>query len=717
MRNPALLLLFLAVPLGAQTPADPPRPPGFILPDPAPLVHHSAPGSMALGPSGRTLYVANEGSESLSVMRLRDGIPEKVAEIALQGEPCQVAVTPDGKRIFVTLRRADQLAVIDGATNRLLSLVPVGGEPIGLVLDHQGLFAYTANFSSSTVSFVDTKTLSVGTIGLPPDSFPFAIAAGRPVPGADEKIFVTDLFAHVKPNTRPGPEGDTDDGRVGRVSVISSLRKILIAQVDLSPIATGFDSDRTAFGGPAKNPTMGFPNQLLGITVRDRWAFVTSVGASPQGPVNFTTNTQSFVHVLDTETFRELKTAHINMNAAVARERPAGLFLNTPWGMAFGPGKNWGYALSAASDVAIKIKTRDGFIGIDGPVIPQSRAGILRIDVGKNPRHVLFDGQGQLAYVHNHIGRSITVIDSSRDAVVATVQATELPVAGTKQASVLHGEELFNTSKSRMSTNGWGSCFSCHPFGWSDTVVWSFPSGPRKSLPMIATFSDPEPRVHRVLNWSAIFDEVADFELNIRTVSSNPSADGQTGLIQGPRADIPPLTPRANSGRSPDWQDIENYVRNIRSPRGAFTPAQAEPGKRLFSHLGCVRCHGGPLWSASTRFFTPPPVVAQIPIVDGQLAAFLIDVATFLPGEVTSNNQPARGALGFNPPSLQGAWAFPPYFHNGRALTLEEAMIGAVRDVAHADLSAGRAITDGELRELAIFLRTIDDTTPLQGPR
>ena len=92
-----------------------------------------------------------------------------------------------------------------------------------------------------------------------------------------------------------------------------------------------------------------------------------------------------------------------------------------------------------------------------------------------------------------------------------------------------------------MSDTGWGNCYNCHPDGLHDGVTWLFPDGPRQSISMESTGEHPQPPgsqlnangapllpsfKQRVLNWSAVRDEVQDFELNIRAVS------GGQGLIR-----------------------------------------------------------------------------------------------------------------------------------------------------------------------------------------
>ena len=75
------------------------------------------------------------------------------------------------------------------------------------------------------------------------------------------------------------------------------------------------------------------------------------------------------------------------------------------------------------------------------------------------------------------------------------------------------------SSSDRLSSEGWQNCASCHFEGLTDGVVWQFGAGPRKSVPLNATFNPHNRTEQRVLNYSAIFDEVEDFEANIRNVS------------------------------------------------------------------------------------------------------------------------------------------------------------------------------------------------------
>src|SRR5262249_241680 len=136
-------------------------------------------------------------------------------------------------------------------------------------------------------------------------------------------------------------------------------------------------------------------------------------------------------------------------------------------------------------------------------------------------------------------------------------------------------------------------------------------------------------------NWSAVRDEVQDFELNTRGVSGGEGliTDGQA-VINLINADGSGL---ASSNRSKDLDAMAFYQANgIRTPTAPpIGPDDGDfcTGLARFTQAGCAKCHAGRQWSNAIRNFTPPPKTdrngAQVTITDGQLAGFLRDVGTF----------------------------------------------------------------------------------------
>jgi YVTN family beta-propeller protein len=79
-----------------------------------------------------------------------------VARIALGEPPNDVAVTPDSLRAYVTA--AGKVFVIDTASNSAVGTIPLPRHPAGIAISADGSRAYVADFSSATVSVIDTAT-------------------------------------------------------------------------------------------------------------------------------------------------------------------------------------------------------------------------------------------------------------------------------------------------------------------------------------------------------------------------------------------------------------------------------------------------------------------------------------------------------------------------------------------------------------------------------
>ncbi|MBI4872887.1 MAG: hypothetical protein HY814_15145 [Candidatus Riflebacteria bacterium] len=720
MKAWALLLLLAAVAtIGCGSRQGRVRP---APPSPAPAVFDAptASSSIAVDSLGERIWVANTERNTLSFLSVERDVLIRLREIPVQREPTCLALSPDDLTVYVTNRGSGTVTVVSAATLEVLANIPVGTEPVGCALTPLGDKLYVACSISKTIAVVDTASRSVAsTLVLTDGFFPFAVAVTSKDAAAHkaEKVYVTQYFGQLPVGQRPGRSGDDDVSRFGKVTVIDASTDRLLRTVTLAPHSSGFTANRTAFGGSATQMTTAFPNLLSTVVVRGSRGYVLHSAQSPQGPIAFDTNVQPFLSVFDTATDQEVTTAALNFNVAVRAASPQGPFLNVPWGLAIRPGGRTGLALFAGSDVAVQL----AFSADGTPTATMAGGAVLQIPVGKNPRALALNRTGTRAYVHNYLGRNVTVLDLVSEAILGTVTSASLPTTGTLEASILHGEELFNTSRGaaagttatgRMSTHGRGSCLSCHPFGWTDTVVWNFEDGPRKTPSLASVFERTTGR-QKLLNASATRDEVADFERNIRLVSGDPAADGQTGLIVGaPLSDVPDLLPRANDGRSADWTDLANYLRfGLRSPISPWLGTNVSAGRTPFATAGCPSCHGGPHWTSSRLTYTPPPVTGA---VEGRrVASALKAVDTYLAGEVDSRNQTALSSDSrFNPPSLKGFWAFPPHFHNGQAATVDEVLTRVLNTRAHRDAGVpGRLENPADRAALVRFLESIDDST------
>jgi hypothetical protein len=347
------------------------------------------------------------------------------------------------------------------------------------------------------------------------------------------------------------------------------------------------------------------------------------------------------------------------------------------------------------------------YIDLNDPANPATSGD----NAGKNPQGIVVVPGKPRAYVTNFVSRNVSILDLANDRVIGTIRTAPLPRPGSPEEVVSAGAEVFFSSRGnfnrpagttvstseRLSQVGWQSCSSCHFKGLTDGVVWQFNTGPRKSVPLNATFNPSNRDQQRVLNYSAIFDEVQDFEINARNISgpgplaaavacqtpppATSTLDPNHGMLIGDNGDInsPPCVLNAfakpNAGRAqltitlpgsgvaiPALDALNQWVRfavrtpngpsSRRSLRGGDSAADVAAGRRLFEQQGCATCHGGSDWTSSIKDFTSPPAATDIatettpapaagtnPVAAQYLARFLRDIGSYNLGVAGGPNQ------------------------------------------------------------------------------
>ena len=150
------------------------------------------PDAMAITPDGKYLYVANFYSNTVSVI---DTAVNKVsATIALSpgfgNSGISLAITPDGSSLFVLEYNNSTIAVIATSTNTVLTTFSGGTSAgTGLAITQDGTQLWVANLSG-TVSIIDVaahaieNTLTVGAyawaLAITPDgTYAYAVASGE----------------------------------------------------------------------------------------------------------------------------------------------------------------------------------------------------------------------------------------------------------------------------------------------------------------------------------------------------------------------------------------------------------------------------------------------------------------------------------------------------------------------------------------------------------
>lgn len=213
-------------------------------------------------------------------------------------------------------------------------------------------------------------------------------------------------------------------------------------------------------------------------------------------------------------------------------------------------------------------------------------------------------------------------------------QARDTPVlyrvqGSKKERLELTGDDASDTGFELFHNNaGQGiSCASCHPEGGEDGRAWLFDEGPRRTQPLNVGLEGTAP-----FHWKGDMEDIHMIARQVR---------------QGAMGGIEQTVEREAALR--DWM----FALRPNNPLRSQSDASAAQGQQLFGSLGCSSCHAGPS-------FTSPP-----------------------------SSDLGRGPL--QTPALRGVALRPPYMHDARASTLEEAVLDMVRTTtSDTELDAGQ---------------------------
>jgi YVTN family beta-propeller protein len=123
-----------------------------------------ASSGVAASPDGRSLYVVNQGSNSVSQYDVGPGgtlTPKSPATVATGDFPFGIAVAPDGAHVYVTNQDGASVTVYDvGADGGLTaaSEAPADAGALQIALTPDGAHAYVANARAGTVSEYDVAS-------------------------------------------------------------------------------------------------------------------------------------------------------------------------------------------------------------------------------------------------------------------------------------------------------------------------------------------------------------------------------------------------------------------------------------------------------------------------------------------------------------------------------------------------------------------------------
>jgi PKD repeat protein len=271
------------------------------------------------------------------------------------------------------------------------------------------------------------------------------------------------------------------------------------------------------------------------------------------------------------------------------------------------------------------------------------------INIGNSPSGLAIDKTGNKLFVFAWLDREVQAYDISSSNVPEQLWSTTTSLEEPLDEEVLIGKKLFySASDTRITRSGYISCAYCHPDAEHDGQTWDFTQrgeGLRNTTTLKGIQGTKMGRLH----WTGNFDEVQDFENDIRYFFAG---DGLMSDEDFAETSDTLGTPKA--GKSADLDALAAYLDTLTDT--TLSPFEENLyGEQQFHIVGCSECHFAPLYTDSDT---------MVPLRHN------VGTAT-----EASGDRMGEELDGFDTPTLLGLWSTAPYLHDGQASTIEEAIL------------------------------------------
>ena len=627
-----------------------------------PLVDGRAQSSSSIVVSGANIWVVNPDHNSVSMLRSDTATP--VAEISVGATPSNL-IAADGL-IWVANKESATLSLISPDSLSVVDEVVFkpGSRPHGLVANNEFVFvALEGTGEVARVEINNRTNITRVDVG----SHPRALALN-----ADSSFLYVPLFI-TKP--QPGESTRAVATNGGAEVVVLNPQSMVVENIISMPYNDVEDSDRSS---------RGIPNYLLApaLSPNGRDAFIPAKldnifrGSMRDGNSReHNMLVRSLMAKIDLQSGTELFDDRVDFDNN-----------SPPTAIAVDATGNTLFIVHEGSRVLTVFDVYRG-------------ETIFSLDVGFAPQGLVISEDGTQLYVDNMLSRTVTVYDlralmngqtDNIDFVIAinTVSTEVL------DSQVLLGKQLFHDAgDSALTGQKYISCAVCHSEAGHDGRTWDFSDageGLRNTIDLRGRAGTGHGNIH----WTANFDEIHDFENDIREIFDGTGllTDDDYNRTAGILDDANP-----KAGLSERLDALAAFVASLdsfsdspyRESAASLTEA-GNRGREVFEAANCASCHSGVEFTDS-----PDQQFHNIGSVDNDTGGRL--------GQALVGN-------GLDTPTLRGLWHTAPYLHDGSAPDLAAAVM------AHSSSQVGFDVTRlsaADLDDLVAYLIQIDRSEPM----
>ena len=584
-----------------------------------------SPGELAISPDGRRLYVVCEKTDELQVVDTQSG--KVMKRIAVGHVPRGLSLSADGKQIYVANSWTDTISVIDAEKLETVRSLATGSEPISVVADRRGETLYVANRLSNDISVIDLQS----------GNQIKRLAAGR---GASYLALSSDgtlLFCtHIYPNIgayRTPPESE--------ITVIDTASRRVVERKPLSNVAGVFHLALSSDGKLGVAALLRPKNLIPMAHVEHGWVFTDSLAF-------FGEDVGGVVQVPLDELER---------------------YFALPFGVAIAPDKSKAFVSAAGSDnisvisiPALLKSVHAAHRQFANDLSASANYVITRIPTGRNPRGIVLSPDGKRLYVATRMDDNITVIDTKAAKVISSFD-----LGGPKEITPLRrGEQKFYNAS--FAFQGQFSCANCHLDATFDGLQWDLePDG--FGVDIVANRSIEDLMGTQPFKWNGGNPDLPT-ECGPRTakyIYRSQSFDHRelTDLVTF----VLSLPVRPNRYRSPDGEltAAQDHGKTI------FERTKYKDGRTIPENQRCATCHSEPKYTNNQS------------------------------ADVGSGKATDRSPV-LDTPHLPDIAYSAPYLHDGSARSLEEIWTVFNPKDTHGITND---LTKDELNDLIEYLRTL----------
>jgi len=582
----------------------------------------------------------------------------KLAEIPVGKQPRSLAFSPTGE-LWVSNKGSYSISIIDPNSKRVIDTIqlPFSSQPYGIIFSKKYNKAYITLEASGQLIKIDATSRKIESqlsLGANPRHLSLN--------STEDHLYISRYITTALPDESTLlPKTELNGIEHGGEVIVVNVSNFAVEKTIMLKHSNAVDSEKSS---------RGIPNYLGGIALSPdgRTAWVPSKqdnikrGKMRDGQnLTFDSAVRSISSKINLSNHKEELSSRIDHdNGGVASTAIFGKF---------------GSYLFVALEGSREIEVVDAY----------NNDPLFRIPTARAPQGLAISDNGLTLYSHNFMDRSVTVFDLFN---LIYSQSDDIPLVATLKtvakeslsSSVLRGKQLFyDAFDSRLSKEQYSSCAGCHNEGRDDGRVWDmsgFGEGLRNTISLIGHGGMDQGMLH----WSGNFDEVQDFEGQIRGLSGGAGLMSNVNFHAQTRQN--PLGTK-KSGVSKALDDLAAYVESLKeipvSPyreKNGLLTSTAKLGKKLFTSKACDECHSG------EQFTDSAPNVRH-------------DIGTL---KASSGQRLGKPLDGLDTPTLLGLWQTAPYLHDGSAKTIAEAI------TAHQDIK----LSSDEVNKLAVYLRQLD---------